>query len=56
LDDTLQAGWGDASRAVDDIRTRFGDEAIVPAALRGPDGIRVKRSGDQQWGPAADHH
>jgi DNA polymerase IV len=54
LDDTLQTGWGDASRAVDDIRTRFGDEAIVPAALRGPDGIRVKRRGDQQWGPAAD--
>jgi DNA polymerase-4 len=54
LDDTLQPGWDDASRAVDDIRTRFGDEAIVPAALREPDGIRVKRRGDQQWGPAAD--
>jgi DNA polymerase-4 len=52
LDDPLQFGWDDASRAVDDIRTRFGDEAIVPAALRGPDGIRVKRRGDQQWGPA----
>jgi DNA polymerase-4 len=54
LDDTVQPGWDDASRAVDDIRTRFGDEAIVPAALRGPDGIRVKRRGDQQWGPTAD--
>jgi DNA polymerase-4 len=54
LDQTLHPGWDDASRAVDDIRTRFGDEAIVPAALRGPDGIRVKRRGDQQWGPGAD--
>jgi len=52
FDAGLQPGWDDASRAVDDIRDRFGDEAIVPAALRGPDGIRVKRRGDQQWGPA----
>ena len=51
LDESLQPGWDDASRAVDDIRGRFGDEAIVPAALRGPEGIRVKRRGDQQWGP-----
>jgi DNA polymerase-4 len=56
LDDAVQPGWDDASRAVDDIRTRFGDEAIVPAALRGPDGIRVKRRGDQQWGPGDDEH
>jgi DNA polymerase-4 len=51
LDDSLQPGWDDASRAVDDIRGRFGDEAIVPAALRGTDGIRIKKKGDQQWGP-----
>jgi DNA polymerase-4 len=56
FDAGLQPGWDDASRAVDDIRTRFGDEAIVPAALRGPDGIRVKRQGDQQWGPGDDPH
>ena len=30
---------------------RFGADAIVPATLAGPDGIRVKRRGDQQWGP-----
>ena len=41
----------DATKAVDAIRRRFGDEAIVPATLRGEHGIRVKRSGDQQWGP-----
>ncbi len=51
LDDVEADAWDGASRAVDDIRERFGDEAIVPAALRGRDGIRVKRRGDQQWGP-----
>ena len=51
LDDVVHPGWDDASRAVDDIRRRYGDDAIVPASLRGPDGIRVKRKGDQQWGP-----
>ena len=53
LEEVEQPGWDDASRAVDDIRRRFGDDAIVPATLRGPDGIRVKRQGDQQWGPSA---
>jgi DNA polymerase-4 len=51
LEEVEHPGWDDASRAVDDIRRRFGDDAIVPATLRGPDGIRVKRRGDQQWGP-----
>ncbi len=55
LEESIQPGWDDASKAVDDIRHRFGDDAIVPAALRGPDGIRVKRRGDQQWGPEAHH-
>jgi len=52
LEEVEHPGWDDASRAVDDIRRRFGDDAIVPASLRGPDGIRVKRRGDQQWGPS----
>jgi len=51
LDDAQQPGWDDASRAIDVIRKRFGDEAIVPASLRDATGIRVKRKGDQQWGP-----
>ncbi|MGI8661638.1 MAG: DNA polymerase IV [Acidimicrobiales bacterium] len=53
LDDAgVDAGsWDDASKAVDLIRNRFGDDAIVPATLAGPDGVRVKRRGDQQWGP-----
>jgi len=53
LDDLTRPGWDDASRAVDDIRRRFGDDAIVPATLSGSDGVRVKRKGDQQWGPVA---
>ena len=62
LDEALATGWDpgsgprahredDATKAVDAIRRRFGDEAIVPATLRGEHGIRVKRGGDQQWGP-----
>lgn len=52
LEEVEHPGWDDASKAVDDIRHRFGDDAIVPATLRGPEGIRVKRRGDQQWGPS----
>jgi DNA polymerase IV len=51
LDDLDQRSWDDAGPAIDAVRARFGDDAIVPAALAGPDGVRVKRRGDQQWGP-----
>jgi DNA polymerase IV len=54
LGDVASTDWTDATRAVDEIRDRFGAAAIVPAALTGPAGPRVKRRGDQQWGPAAD--
>ena len=40
-----------AARAVDEIRRRFGDRAVGPAALVGEDGLGVKREGDTQWGP-----
>jgi DNA polymerase-4 len=46
-----QGDWDNASKAVDRIRHRFGDDAIAPATLRSAAGIRVKRKGDQQWGP-----
>ena len=47
-------GWQATDRAVDEIRARFGDDAIGPAIIAGPDGLRPKRRGDQQWGPDAE--
>jgi len=43
-----------AAEAVEDIRRRFGDRAVGPAALVGRDGLRLKRMGDTQWGPSND--
>jgi DNA polymerase-4 len=51
LDDVEAPSWDDATEAIDAIRGRFGADAIVPASLAGPEGIRIKRKGDQQWGP-----
>ncbi|MDQ3147930.1 MAG: DNA polymerase IV [Actinomycetota bacterium] len=51
LEETGRASWTAATGAVDLIRGRFGDDAIVPATLADADGVRVKRRGDQQWGP-----
>jgi DNA polymerase-4 len=52
LDDALNAaGWNDATKAVDEVRARFGDRAVGPGSLAGGDGLRVKRQGDTQWGP-----
>ena len=49
--DAQGAGWTAASRAIDDVRRRYGDRAVGPAALADGSGVRVKRRGDQQWGP-----
>jgi len=46
-------GWAQASRAVDEVRSRFGDDAVGPAALLDGRGVSVRRQGDQQWGPSA---
>jgi DNA polymerase-4 len=52
LDDLTDDGpWHAASSAVDGIRQRFGEKAVGPAALVGDRGVRVKRRGEQQWGP-----
>lgn len=40
-----------AAGAIDEIRARFGSEAIGPASAVGPRGLRVARKGGQQWGP-----
>ncbi len=57
LDDLAADGvgeWDDATRAVDEIRHRYGRTAIGPATLVGRDGLRVARRGEQQWGPDHD--
>jgi len=46
--------WDEASRTVDDIRRRFGDEAIGPAARVQDGRVRAVRPGAQQWGPDDD--
>ena len=51
LDDVDEAAWGEATKAVDEVRSRFGDSAVGPAALMGDKGLEVKRRGAQQWGP-----
>jgi DNA polymerase IV len=50
-DDGLPASWDDASDAVDQIRSRFGDRAIGPATAATSDGLDLARRGAQQWGP-----
>ena len=47
-------GWSTATRAVDDVRERFGATAIGPASLVGRDGLKLTRRGRQQWGPDQD--
>ena len=51
LDQAPGGDWAHAARAVDEVRRRFGDTAVGPASLLGEGGVRVKRRGDQQWGP-----
>ncbi|MEX2658585.1 MAG: DNA polymerase IV, partial [Acidimicrobiales bacterium] len=52
LDDTGPSSWADATRAIDEVRGRYGATSLVPATLVDPhEGARVKARGDQQWGP-----
>lgn len=48
LDEALGPGRAGAAAAVEEIRGRFGDDAIAPASLTGR---AMKRRGDTQWGP-----
>jgi len=47
----LQETWGSVTGAVGAIRARYGGEAVGPASLVTPEGIRVRRRGEAQWGP-----
>jgi len=54
FDDVEDPAWPAAEAAVDAVRARFGAQALGPASLSGPGGLRIKRRGDQQWGPGDD--
>jgi len=47
---SLDEGWGPATEAVDRVRARFGDGAVVPAAVLGRG---VRRTGTAPWGPSS---
>lgn len=49
----LQEVWSPVADAVDAIRDRYGGEAVGPASLVTPDGLRVRTRGEAQWGPTA---
>ena len=42
---------GEVDSAIEEIRKRFGRDAVGPAVVAGPRGLTVKRLGDAQWGP-----
>jgi DNA polymerase IV len=48
----IRAGREEAAAAVDAVRGRYGPAAVGPAVLLGSGGVRIKRPGDTQWGPA----
>jgi DNA polymerase-4 len=49
----LQEEWASVTDAVDAVRARYGGEAVGSASLVTPDGIRVRKRGEAQWGPTA---
>ncbi len=46
------AGAAEVTQAIDDVRRRFGDAAVGPASLIRSGALKLKRQGDQQWGPS----
>ncbi len=58
LDDLADStpDWDTATDALDEIRERFGSEAIGPASALDRNGLRVVKRGGQQWGPDADQN
>jgi DNA polymerase IV len=51
LDGQTTPDWQETSRAIDEIRARFGEAAIGPASLSTADGLKIVRRGDRPWGP-----
>jgi DNA polymerase-4 len=51
LDELASGPWDEVAEAVDNVRERFGDDAVGPATALGKKRFRLKRPGDQQWGP-----
>ena len=49
----IQGSWASVTSAVDAIRARYGGSSVGPASLVGADGLRIRRRGEAQWGPAA---
>ncbi len=47
----VEHAWHEASEAIDDIRHRFGQEAIGPASTMRGGRLRAVTTGAQQWGP-----
>ena len=45
--------WQEIEAAVGAVRARYGHRSVGPAALIGPGGLKLKRRGETQWGPAA---
>ncbi len=54
FDDLGRPGRRDVDQAVDEIRSRFGADAIGPGSIVRDGRVRVLRGGDQQWGPDAE--
>jgi DNA polymerase IV len=53
LDDVADVAlWTATTKAVDEVRERFGEDAVGPAAIVGDEGLRTKKRGEQQWGPS----
>ena len=54
LDDVADAAaWTATTQAIDAVRDRFGPDAVGPAAIVTDAGLKVKKRGEQQWGPAS---
>lgn len=51
LSASTPANWTTATAAIDAIRERFGSTAIGPASTVEAGGLRLTRTGAQQWGP-----